>query len=85
MVDEEYYLVLKDGTRKYAGSTTRVVDYFLFGYDDDVLAKGEAEIETTSPVAKDTYFGKYGFRLGLNSPDDIKKVILKEKKVRTSR
>ena len=79
MVDEEYYLVLKDGTRKYAGSTTKVVDYFLFGYDDDVLTRGEAEIETTSAVAKDTYFGKYGFRLGLSSSDDIEKVVIKEK------
>ncbi|AIY85952.1 MULTISPECIES: ABC transporter permease [unclassified Thermotoga] len=79
MLDEEYYIVPKDGTMKYAGSTTKVVDYLLFGYDEKVLAEGEAEIETSSEAAKDTYFGKYGFRLGLNSPDEIEKVVIKEK------
>lgn len=79
VIDEEYYVVLRDGLELRVDSSTTVLDYFLAGYNLDVLNRGEAEISSNSPVAKDNYYAKYGFLYDINSPEEIDRVIVKQR------
>ncbi|RKX48013.1 MAG: ABC transporter permease, partial [Thermotogae bacterium] len=79
MITEERYVRLKDGRKKLVSSDSKVVDYFLFGYNEKTLLDGESEVSTESPVAKEVYFGKYGYKLNINSEKDIDRVTIRER------
>ncbi len=79
MITEEHYVKLKDGREKLVSSDSKVVDYFLFGYNEETLEKGGSEAVTVSPVAKEVYFGKYGYKLNIKSEKDIDEIIIKER------
>lgn len=78
MITEEHYVKLKNGEEKLVSSDSKLVDYFLFNYNEKTLEKGESEAITESPVAKEVYFGKYGYKLNIGSEKDIDKIITKE-------
>ncbi|MEN3007814.1 ABC transporter permease [Pseudothermotoga sp.] len=58
--------------------TPVVSDYFLFGYNDDVLNKGISRFETTSSVAQEMFFKAYKDRFDLTEEEDVQAVAVTE-------
>jgi len=72
---EEYAMI--EGEWVKVSSTSEKTDYLVFGVNDSILTEGEAFIENDTRTAKNVIFGKYSFKLGVNSEDEIEKVGLK--------
>lgn len=58
--------------------TPVVSDYFLFGYNEDVLNKGASRFETTSPVAQEMFFKAYKDRFGLVDEEEVQAIAVTE-------
>ncbi|MCS7174503.1 ABC transporter permease [Pseudothermotoga sp.] len=58
--------------------TPVVSDYFLFGYNDDVLNKGISRFETTSSVAQEMFFKAYKDRFDLTEEEDVQAIAVTE-------
>jgi len=72
---EEYAMVNNEW--KKVSSSSENTKYFVAGVNDSVLTEGEAFIENDTATAKNVIFGKYGFKLGVASENEIEKVGLK--------
>ena len=67
-----------DGEWKTVKRTPKTTEYFLFGYNEDILAKGEFVNITQSAVAREMYFKKYKDKYNLQREQEIESVLVKD-------
>ncbi|QTA37389.1 ABC transporter permease [Thermosipho ferrireducens] len=72
---EEYAKI--NGKWIRVSSAAEKAPYLVFNYNDEVLTKGEAFVTTKTNTAKSVIFGKYNFKLKVDSEDAIEEVGLK--------